>query len=108
MLYSYQKCDYYLQLEDDVIAKYNFLSIIDQVITNPATNEWAMLDFCPLGSIGKLYRNNEIPLIASYMGLFYLDKPIDWLIASYLISRYCTPVIPKVSHLLTYLDYLNS
>ncbi|XP_065324423.1 alpha-1,3-mannosyl-glycoprotein 4-beta-N-acetylglucosaminyltransferase A-like isoform X2 [Gordionus sp. m RMFG-2023] len=97
MLYSYQKCDYYLQLEDDVIAKYNFLSIIDQVITNPATNEWAMLDFCPLGSIGKLYRNNEIPLIASYMGLFYLDKPIDWLIASYLISRYCTPVIPKTT-----------
>ncbi|CAK9292925.1 unnamed protein product [Gordionus sp. m RMFG-2023] len=54
MLYSYQKCDYYLQLEDDVIAKYNFLTIIDQVITNPATKEWAMLDFCPLGAIDFL------------------------------------------------------
>lgn len=35
--------------------------------------------YCPLGAIGKLFRGNDILMVATYLKTFWNYKPIDWL-----------------------------
>ena len=61
-MWSRQKSVYYLQLEDDVIAKAGYLSFIKNSITR-ANTEWFMLEFSNLGFIGKLFRSESLSVI---------------------------------------------
>ncbi len=66
MMYSYPKGMFYIQLEDDILARPNYLSIMKNVaLTKVANNQrWFVLDFCQLGFIGKyvktFYKNASI------------------------------------------------
>lgn len=55
MMYSYPKGMFYIQLEDDILAKKNYLSIMkDTALTRIANKQpWFVLDFCQLGFIGE-------------------------------------------------------
>ena len=54
MAYSYLKAPFYLQLEDDIIVKDNFLTKIKEfTVEKSAVNpDWFYLEFCHLGFIG--------------------------------------------------------
>lgn len=62
MMYAYRRGMFYVQLEDDILAKKNYLSIMKEVaFSKIATKQqWFVLDFCQLGFIGEinvLYRS---------------------------------------------------
>ncbi|XP_056278334.1 alpha-1,3-mannosyl-glycoprotein 4-beta-N-acetylglucosaminyltransferase C isoform X1 [Pseudoliparis swirei] len=76
---------YYLQLEDDVSAAKNFLSVIRRRVAEQEEKKttWAMLEFSVLGYIGKLYKSAHLPLLARFLFLFYQEMPCDWLMARF-------------------------
>jgi len=55
MLYARTRGNYYLQLEDDVIAKNGYLTIINKFIAekNAELSAWVLLEFSHLGFIGE-------------------------------------------------------
>ena len=78
MCYCSYISQYYLQLEDDVIASPHFLSKIADFI-NSQKSEWISLNVALLGYIGKLYPVQELQNLASYLRLFFNEMPVDWL-----------------------------
>ena len=78
MCYCSYISQYYLQIEDDVIASPQFLSKISNFINSQKT-EWISLNVALLGYIGKLYPVREVQNLASYIRLFYNEMPVDWL-----------------------------
>lgn len=70
MAYSQTKATFYVQLEDDILAKRGYITIMKQfAVTKTAKQDqdpWFVLDFCQLGFIGKwinifdfIFGNNE-------------------------------------------------
>ncbi|KRY47876.1 Alpha-1,3-mannosyl-glycoprotein 4-beta-N-acetylglucosaminyltransferase A [Trichinella britovi] len=89
MSYCRSRGQYYMQLEDDVITKPNYLSFIRTFVDNNAGSSWLMLEFSSLGFIGKLFRSRTLPLIIHFLVLFHRDKPVDWLLWHLFYVRYC-------------------
>lgn len=60
MMYCQPKGSFYVQLEDDVVAKPQFHTIMKKTALQRIADgqEWFLLDFCRLGFIGKINRNN--------------------------------------------------
>ncbi|XP_068631065.1 alpha-1,3-mannosyl-glycoprotein 4-beta-N-acetylglucosaminyltransferase A-like isoform X2 [Battus philenor] len=92
MSYAQTKGTFYLMLEDDVIAKNNYMQEIKQftAVTTISTPNWFFLEFCQVGGIGKLFRSSDLIHFITYVQLFYKNMPIDWLLESYLADRVCT------------------
>lgn len=59
MSYAQTKGTFYVQLEDDILAKKNFITTMKSfALQKIATKEnWFVLDFCQLGFIGMLLIN---------------------------------------------------
>ncbi|XP_009947951.1 PREDICTED: alpha-1,3-mannosyl-glycoprotein 4-beta-N-acetylglucosaminyltransferase B-like [Leptosomus discolor] len=90
MLYAQPKGTFYLQLEDDIIAKPDYIQSI-KIFTAKQSQEWMILEFSQLGFIGKLFKSEDLPLIVEFFLMFYKDKPIDWLIDHLLWVKVCSP-----------------
>ncbi|XP_072930948.1 alpha-1,3-mannosyl-glycoprotein 4-beta-N-acetylglucosaminyltransferase A-like [Epargyreus clarus] len=92
MAYAQSKGTFYLMLEDDVIAKRNYMHEIKQFTAaiSISTPNWFFLEFCHVGGIGKLFRSSDLVHFIIYVQLFYNNMPIDWLLESYLADRVCT------------------
>uniref|UniRef100_A0A5S6QPP0 Uncharacterized protein n=1 Tax=Trichuris muris TaxID=70415 RepID=A0A5S6QPP0_TRIMR len=80
---------YYMQLEDDLVTKLNFLSNIKFFIDKHSVDRWFMLEFSTLGFIAKLFRCRSLPQLIQFIAMFYRDKPVDWLLSRLLQVRYC-------------------
>ncbi|XP_017330065.1 alpha-1,3-mannosyl-glycoprotein 4-beta-N-acetylglucosaminyltransferase B-like [Ictalurus punctatus] len=91
MLYAQHKGRYYIQLEDDIVAKSGYSDIIKERISNVDTEQWLFLEFSQLGFIGKLFRTSELPSIVEFFLMFHKDKPIDWLLDHILWVKMCNP-----------------
>ncbi|KAM9295496.1 alpha-1,3-mannosyl-glycoprotein 4-beta-N-acetylglucosaminyltransferase-like protein MGAT4D isoform 4-T5 [Morus bassanus] len=90
MLYAQPKGTFYLQLEDDIIAKADYIQSIKNFAAEQS-QEWMMLEFSQLGFIGKLFKSEDLPFIVEFFLMFYKDKPIDWLIDHLLWVKVCNP-----------------
>ncbi|NXF85370.1 MGT4B acetylglucosaminyltransferase, partial [Eubucco bourcierii] len=90
MLYAQPKGTFYLQLEDDIIAKPGYIESI-KTFAFEQSQEWMILEFSQLGFIGKLFKSKELPLIVEFFLMFYKDKPVDWLIDHLLWVKVCNP-----------------
>ncbi|XP_053922101.1 alpha-1,3-mannosyl-glycoprotein 4-beta-N-acetylglucosaminyltransferase-like protein MGAT4D isoform X2 [Cuculus canorus] len=90
MLYAQPKGTFYLQLEDDIIAKSDYIQSIKNFAAEQ-TQEWMILEFSELGFIGKLFKSEDLPLIVEFFLMFYKDKPIDWLIDHLIWVKVCNP-----------------
>ncbi|KFO93380.1 Alpha-1,3-mannosyl-glycoprotein 4-beta-N-acetylglucosaminyltransferase B, partial [Buceros rhinoceros silvestris] len=90
MLYAQPKGTFYLQLEDDIIAKPDYIQSIKNFAAEQS-QEWMILEFSQLGFIGKLFKSEDLPLIVEFFLMFYKDKPIDWLIDNLLWVKVCNP-----------------
>ncbi|XP_077103764.1 alpha-1,3-mannosyl-glycoprotein 4-beta-N-acetylglucosaminyltransferase B isoform X2 [Siphateles boraxobius] len=91
MLYAQFKGTYYLQLEDDIVAKQGFFESIKRYIELVLSEEWLFLEFSQLGFIGKLFRSSDLPMIVEFILMFHKDKPIDWLLDHILWVKLCNP-----------------
>ncbi|CAH1180218.1 unnamed protein product [Phaedon cochleariae] len=87
MSYCQPKGTFYVQLEDDILAKPSYVNLMKKfAIDKIAKKEpWLVLDFCQLGFIGKMFKSAELPWLIQFFQMFYNDKPVDWLL-DYLIS----------------------
>ncbi|EDW94524.2 alpha-1,3-mannosyl-glycoprotein 4-beta-N-acetylglucosaminyltransferase A [Drosophila yakuba] len=95
MAYAHSKGTFYVQLEDDILTKRQFITtmkkfaLIKSALTKPDQPEWFVLDFCQLGFIGKMFKSAELPYLITYFQMFYNDKPVDWLLTYFIESKVC-------------------
>ncbi|XP_012639289.2 alpha-1,3-mannosyl-glycoprotein 4-beta-N-acetylglucosaminyltransferase-like protein MGAT4D [Microcebus murinus] len=92
MLYAQPKAMYYLQLEDDIIAKKMYLTKITDFVHNITSNNWIYIEFSILGFIGKLFRCEDLPGFVRFFLMFYKEQPIDLLMEYMFQIKMCDPV----------------
>ena len=83
MAYAATKGDYYLQLEDDVIASDGYAYLFDKHVESVKDDNWFLIHFSSLGFIGKLMRCNDLIAFSQYLLLYYNNQPCDWLMNDY-------------------------
>ncbi|XP_050817520.1 alpha-1,3-mannosyl-glycoprotein 4-beta-N-acetylglucosaminyltransferase B isoform X1 [Gopherus flavomarginatus] len=91
MMYAQSKGIYYVQLEDDIVAKPNYLNTMKNFALQQPSEEWMILEFSQLGFIGKMFKSLDLSLIVEFILMFYKDKPIDWLLDHILWVKVCNP-----------------
>lgn len=93
MMYAQEKALFYMQLEDDVMAKKGFVTQVKKFALSQSASksEWFLLDFCQLGFIGKLFRSTDLPALIQIFLLFYNDQPVDWLLEDFINLKVCSP-----------------
>ncbi|CAH1992959.1 unnamed protein product [Acanthoscelides obtectus] len=91
MSYSQPKGTFYVQLEDDILAKPSYVTEMKKfAIEKIARKEpWFVLDFCQLGFIGKMFKSAELPYLVQFFQMFYNDKPVDWLLDHLISTKSC-------------------
>ncbi|XP_054967830.1 alpha-1,3-mannosyl-glycoprotein 4-beta-N-acetylglucosaminyltransferase-like protein MGAT4D isoform X5 [Pan paniscus] len=89
MLYAQPKAKYYLQLEDDIIAKEMYFTKITDFVGNISSNNWFFIEFSMLGFIGKLFRSEDLTHFVRFFLMFYKEKPIDWLLNDIFRVKVC-------------------
>ncbi|KAK9681332.1 hypothetical protein QE152_g38390 [Popillia japonica] len=91
MSYCQPKGTFYVQLEDDILAKPDYISEMKKfAIDKIASKEpWFVLDFCQLGFIGKMFKSAELPWLIQFFQMFYNDKPVDWLLGDLIYTKVC-------------------
>lgn len=91
MSYCQSKGTFYVQLEDDILAKPNYITEMKKfAIQKIAGKEsWFVLDFCQLGFIGKMFKSAELPWLIQFFQMFYNDKPVDWLLDHLINTKVC-------------------
>ncbi|XP_061541076.1 alpha-1,3-mannosyl-glycoprotein 4-beta-N-acetylglucosaminyltransferase B isoform X1 [Phycodurus eques] len=91
MMYARAKGTYYVQLEDDIVARPAYLSTMKKFALQQPSDDWMILEFSQLGFIGKMFKSSDLSLIAEFMLMFYKDKPIDWLLDHIMWVKVCNP-----------------
>lgn len=91
MMYARSRGTYYVQLEDDVITKPGYVTIMKNFALNQKLNDWILLEFSHLGFIGKLFKSTDLPFIIEFFLMFHKDKPVDWLLDHLLYVKVCNP-----------------
>ncbi|XP_054572952.1 alpha-1,3-mannosyl-glycoprotein 4-beta-N-acetylglucosaminyltransferase-like protein MGAT4D [Eptesicus fuscus] len=91
MLYAQPKAMYYLQLEDDIIAKKMYFTKITDFVHSITSNNWFYIEFSVLGFIGKLFKSENLTDFIQFFLMFYKDKPIDWLLGDIFKVKMCNP-----------------
>ncbi|XP_064413619.1 alpha-1,3-mannosyl-glycoprotein 4-beta-N-acetylglucosaminyltransferase A [Latimeria chalumnae] len=91
MMYAQRKGVYYIQLEDDIIAKQNYFSTMKNFALQLSSEDWMILEFSQLGFIGKMFQSPDLNLIVEFIFMFYKEKPIDWLLDHILWVKVCNP-----------------
>ncbi|XP_066927329.1 alpha-1,3-mannosyl-glycoprotein 4-beta-N-acetylglucosaminyltransferase A-like [Clytia hemisphaerica] len=95
--YAQNLCDYYLQIEDDVLANEQYFDTImedmnrlnsarnkEPVIfknekeTRPKYKPWIVSEYYKMGFIGRLIPAHYLPLFAGFIKVFYNELPVDW------------------------------
>ncbi|KAM7142948.1 alpha-1,3-mannosyl-glycoprotein 4-beta-N-acetylglucosaminyltransferase-like protein MGAT4D [Molossus nigricans] len=89
MLYAQPKAMYYLQLEDDIIAKKMYFTKITDFVRSITSNNWFYVEFSVLGFIGKLFKSEDLTEFIRFFLMFYKDKPIDLLLLDLLQVKMC-------------------
>ncbi|KAM9740910.1 alpha-1,3-mannosyl-glycoprotein 4-beta-N-acetylglucosaminyltransferase B [Menidia menidia] len=91
MMYAQSKGSYYVQLEDDIVARPNYFTTMKNFALQQPSEEWMILEFSQLGFIGKMFKSLDLSLIVEFMLMFYKDKPIDWLLDHIMWVKVCNP-----------------
>ncbi|MEQ2267330.1 Alpha-1,3-mannosyl-glycoprotein 4-beta-N-acetylglucosaminyltransferase B, partial [Xenotaenia resolanae] len=91
MMYAQSKGTYYVQLEDDIVARPTYFTTMKNFALQQPLEEWMILEFSQLGFIGKMFKSLDLSLIVEFMLMFYKDKPIDWLLDHIMWVKVCNP-----------------
>lgn len=93
MAYSMNKGTFYVQLEDDILAKKGFITTMKNFALEKTAQKdanWFVLDFCQLGFIGKMFKSAELPWLITYFQMFFNDQPVDWLLDHLIYTKICS------------------
>ncbi|RCN40942.1 hypothetical protein ANCCAN_13111 [Ancylostoma caninum] len=90
MTYASQRCEYYMQLEDDVVAAASYARVLFNYIAVKSGTEWFVISFSTMGFIGKLFSGASLKYMTYAIALYYRYKPVDWILEDVLRSRYCS------------------
>ncbi|XP_067122632.1 alpha-1,3-mannosyl-glycoprotein 4-beta-N-acetylglucosaminyltransferase B-like [Centruroides vittatus] len=91
MMYAQARGTFYVQLEDDILTKPGYLSIMKSFARKQmsANRDWLVLDFCQLGFIGKMFKCADLPKLVAFFSMFHNDKPVDWLLDHLIQTKVC-------------------
>lgn len=91
MAYAQSRGTFYVQLEDDILAKKNFITTMKSYALQKigSKENWLVLDFCQLGFIGKLFKCIDLPWLVQFFLMFHNAKPVDWLLDSLISTKVC-------------------
>ena len=89
MMYAQGRGIFYVQLEDDIITKPNFVAIMREFALNKISEPWVVIDFSQLGFIGKMFSSSNLPSFIQFLLSFYNDKPGDWLLDDFIRTKVC-------------------
>ncbi|XP_049548272.1 alpha-1,3-mannosyl-glycoprotein 4-beta-N-acetylglucosaminyltransferase A-like [Anopheles darlingi] len=93
MAYARPRGAFYLQLEDDIITKKGFVTVMKNfALQNTAkkqSSDWFVLDFCQLGFIGKMFKSSDLPWLITFFQMFYKEQPVDWLLYYMISTKIC-------------------
>ncbi|KAK6754896.1 hypothetical protein RB195_013709 [Necator americanus] len=90
MTYAIKRCEYYMQLEDDVEAAPAYARVIFNYLALNSGTEWLFMSFSSMGFIGRLFRSSNLKYMTYAIALYYRFKPVDWILEDILRSRYCS------------------
>ena len=90
MCYCHGLSQYYLHLEDDVIAAPSFYPKLRDFIFS-FKKPWPFLDASYMGHVAKVYHGNDLENLATYFYLMYDEMPVDWLIIYWREIKYDRP-----------------
>ncbi|XP_061419895.1 alpha-1,3-mannosyl-glycoprotein 4-beta-N-acetylglucosaminyltransferase B-like [Lethenteron reissneri] len=91
MLHAQPRGRFFVQLEDDIVARPNYLTTMKNFAEQQPSDEWIILEFSQLGFIGKLFKASDLNPIVEFFLMFHKDKPIDWLLDHFLWVKTCNP-----------------
>ncbi|XP_038673833.1 alpha-1,3-mannosyl-glycoprotein 4-beta-N-acetylglucosaminyltransferase A [Scyliorhinus canicula] len=91
MMYAQKRGIYYVQLEDDIVAKDHYFSTMKNFALQLSSEDWMVLEFSQLGFIGKMFQSPDLNLIVEFILMFHKEKPIDWLLDHVLWVKVCNP-----------------
>ncbi len=68
-------------MEDDITSRSGFLTDIKKHINSKQVNQtkWLMIEYSPLGFIGKMFRTANLTMFINFFMLFSNYKPVDML-----------------------------
>ncbi|XP_055934090.1 alpha-1,3-mannosyl-glycoprotein 4-beta-N-acetylglucosaminyltransferase A-like [Argiope bruennichi] len=91
MMYAQAKGTFYVQLEDDILTKPHYLTIMKNFAFKKLreNKEWIILDFCQLGFIGKMFKAVDLSKLVTFFAIFHNDKPVDWLLDHMIQTKVC-------------------
>ncbi|XP_054706776.1 alpha-1,3-mannosyl-glycoprotein 4-beta-N-acetylglucosaminyltransferase A-like [Uloborus diversus] len=91
MMYAQAKGTFYVQLEDDILTKPHYLTIMKNFAFKKLreNREWIILDFCQLGFIGKMFKAVDLSKLVTFFAIFHNDKPVDWLLDHMIQTKVC-------------------
>ncbi|XP_060852858.1 alpha-1,3-mannosyl-glycoprotein 4-beta-N-acetylglucosaminyltransferase B-like isoform X2 [Rhopalosiphum padi] len=91
MMYCQPKGSFYVQLEDDLVARPQYQALMKKTALQSIADgkEWFILDFGGLGFIGKMIKCSDLPWLIQFMVMFYNDKPGDWLLDGFVNTKVC-------------------
>ncbi|XP_029728207.1 alpha-1,3-mannosyl-glycoprotein 4-beta-N-acetylglucosaminyltransferase A isoform X2 [Aedes albopictus] len=94
MAYAQPKGAFYVQLEDDILTKKGFITIMKNFALEKTAkkeqSQWFVLDFCQLGFIGKMFKSADLPWLITFFQMFFNDKPVDWLLSNLIYTKVCS------------------
>ncbi|KAK2118823.1 Alpha-1,3-mannosyl-glycoprotein 4-beta-N-acetylglucosaminyltransferase B [Saguinus oedipus] len=91
VMYVQPKGIYYVQVEDDIVARPNYLSTMKNLALQQPSEDWMILEFSQLGFIGKMFESLDLSLIVEFTLMLYRDKPTEWLLDRILWVKACSP-----------------
>jgi len=91
MMYAQGRGTFYVQLEDDIVTKPDFVATMrDFALQKTVAHEpWMVIDFSELGFIGKMFSTSSLQLTIQFLLSFYNDKPGDMLLDSVIHTKVC-------------------
>jgi alpha-1,3-mannosylglycoprotein beta-1,4-N-acetylglucosaminyltransferase C len=82
--YAYPLGDYYLVVEDDVLASEQYITAIREFIVSRKEKRWIALQFTGFLGIGLLFRTKDLPKLNQLLWMFYQDQPVDMLMREFI------------------------
>ncbi|CAJ0591124.1 unnamed protein product [Cylicocyclus nassatus] len=91
MTYAKSRCEYYLQLDDNIEAVAAYDRVIFGYITVKQGKDWFVMNFADMGFTGKLFSDDSLNYMTTALAMYYRFKPVNWILKDILRSQYCNP-----------------
>ena len=82
--YAQSQGEYYLVVEDDVVASTQYITAIREFISTRNNKRWVSLQFTGFLGIGLLFRTSDLPRLTQLLWMFHQEQPVDMLMREFI------------------------